>query len=662
MGEDRVPREDWDFPGREGFGPDALRAAAFHQLPFFIQVFHGPDHWNVAENAASVELYSGSSVGGSIRSQMVAAEGQGLVEMFDRVYRTGDRVVARGARFVIISPGGSEREMFLDTEFLPLRDTDDGIVGVLAIGRDVGEQLRAEREQPAAAAELSRKYRRATDVVEEVQRALLPARLPALLSFDVAAGYVVGGAEQAAGGDWFEVVPRPDGKAAVVVGDVVGHGVDAAAVMAQLRAVTLERLHAGVAVNQVVQALDHFVQIAPAGQNASICVAELDPVTGHLQYSSAGHPPPLVIDPNGDSFFLPPTGEPLIGSADPRTAWTHRLSSGQVLLLYSDGIIERPGLHPAAGTVALREIATAAVADTLIPAAFTLPSAVDRATIQTLERLTRETGVEDDITLLAIQPAAPLKPFTIDVQALRAEIPTVRTALRNWFRPGQVDPSMLDKLDQITTELCENSIDHAYPDQVGPLTVAATLDPAGLVTITVTDQGRWRPPPRLHEGRGLGLALTQQFADQLTVDGKDTGTTVTVTTRLWKQAHGRLPSPPQPRDGLFDAFVYEHPDHTTLTVYGPADTNAVEDLTAHLALGTTPGSQPFTIDLEQTTVLTSAVIHIIQRAVRRAAYAGVPTRIVCRPGSVAHQVLSLAGFNSLIASNTETSTADDPPS
>lgn len=118
-------------------GDHRWRAAALRQLPFFIQVFQGPDHVNVGESDEAVALYGGhGNVGRPITSYLTGAEGQGLVEMLDRVH-AGERVTARGVRFGVVTPAGSAREVFADMDFLPLRDAPGAVVGSIAAGYDV---------------------------------------------------------------------------------------------------------------------------------------------------------------------------------------------------------------------------------------------------------------------------------------------------------------------------------------------------------------------------------------------------------------------------------------------------------------------------------------------------------------------------------------------
>ena len=487
-----------------------------------------------------------------------------------------------------------------------------------------------------------------------------------LPGLDVSASYLVGGAEQAAGGDWFDVLPLPGGSVAAVVGDVVGHGVDASAVMAQLRAVTLERLHAGATPAQVVAALDRFVEIMPAARGATICVLTLDVSSGRLEYCSAGHPPPLVTGRAATSAYLDPSGTGPLGEDGQRHALRGRLEREQVLLLYTDGIIERPGVAVTQGTVELRRIGEAALEDELFPV-FSLPAAVDRTTAQVLERLTRQSGAGDDITLLALQRTPTLQDLHLrqslgmgDFTAIAA----VREVLKAWFRPGQVDEDALAELDQIVTELCENAAEHAYGGAAGPVTVRAGLDERGVLTLGVCDQGRWRPRPADENDRGLGLAVVQQLALSVTVnqtratdrttadppaaavdEGAGRGTEVHVAYQPWKHSRSSADSPqPAAQARIADVALMRLAEQNVLWVSGPIDAGVIAELQAELALCVAPGSAPLVIDLERATMLSSTAITVLRRGLRQAENAGIHTHIRARPGSVAHHVLTLAAI------------------
>ncbi|PWW24953.1 serine phosphatase RsbU (regulator of sigma subunit) [Geodermatophilus normandii] len=633
--------QESELPIEAGVGSDRVRSAALHQLPWYAIVYEGPEHRVAALNAEFLRVLGGfDPVGMRAADFLVGIAGQGVIEIFDRAY-AGERAMLDRIRLAVVTPHGHEEEIVLDFEVGPFRDRHGEIVGVLGVGRDITAAVRREEADAAAAAELSRRYRRATDVIDEVQRALLPARLPVLPALDVAASYTVGGAEQAAGGDWFDVLPLDDRTVAAVVGDVVGHGVAASAVMAQLRAVALERLHAGAGVAEVVAALDRFTQVVPGGAGSTVCVVTLDLPSGELRYCSAGHPPPLLAGGTGGSAYLEPSGQGPLGEAGDRRVLTARLDDG-VLLLYSDGIVERPGVPATRGVVELLRTATAAVADELLPA-FSPPSAVDRVTVQVLERLTRETGATDDVTLLALQRVPALEPFRLERVVGPGDVAGVRASLRAWFRPGQVDERALSELDQILTELVENTVEHAYGGTGGPVTVCADLAPSGDLTLTVGDRGPWRPPARSVQGRGIGLAAVRQMSTAVSIDHEH-GTEVTVHHRPWKPSRTSVPRAPATPPGLADVYFEEHGDRNVLRVRGPIDAAMLEELQSHLALGTTPGAPDLAIDLDDVTVLASSAISALRVGLQHARRAGVSARVRCRPGSVAQQVLALAGI------------------
>ncbi|MEZ0164425.1 SpoIIE family protein phosphatase [Kineococcus sp. LSe6-4] len=659
-----------ELPVDEGVGSDRLRSAAMHQVPWYVFVMSGPQHRVVAANRAILNVLGGfNPVGLTVTEVLGGSESQGIVEMYDRAY-DGEQAQFHRMRFAVAAPNGHREEIVIDFEVSPFRDAGGSTVGIIAVGRNVIDLVRREEAEAAAAAELTRRYRRATDVIEEVQRALLPARLPVLPRVQVAASYVVGGAEQAAGGDWFDVLARPDGTVAAVVGDVVGHGVAASAVMAQLRAVALERLDAGADPAQTVAALDRFTRVVPAARSATVCVLVLAPGRGEGQdrpavtYCLAGHPPPLVLDPGGGSRYLDPSGTPPLGSRGDggveRDVQRAALGAGELVLLYTDGIIERPGVPGTVGTVELARTAAAAAADELIPA-FTLASAVDRVSAQTLERLTRETGSLDDVTLLALQPVTPSPDLHVHTRLTRAGIPAVRAQLRRWLGPDRTASLAVDQLDEVVGELLENVVDHAYGiegpegpgdlagrvrvDGEGPVTVRAHLDDLGLLTVSVADEGTWVPRPEPVAHRGMGLTFAQEFAEQVHVDSSTAGTTVTVLFRPWTSSRGAAPVAPRQVPGLFDTYTEHREGRAVMTVRGPVDAANVAELDSELALNVVPGAAPLQVDLQQVSVLSSAALHTLRRRLEQGERAGVRVDLLSSPGTVAQQVLALAGMD-----------------
>src|ERR1700677_4513534 len=148
----------------------------------------------------------------------------------------------------------------------------------------------------------------------ELQQELLPKGLPVLPRARIAARYLVAAADQAAGGDWFDALPLAGGAVALVVGDVVGHGVAASAAMGQLRAVLRFVLAAQRDLTVALGQLDAFATFEPALHAATVCVAVLDPEGGALRYATCGPPPPLVVAPDGAARYLPTTGSGPLGT------------------------------------------------------------------------------------------------------------------------------------------------------------------------------------------------------------------------------------------------------------------------------------------------------------------------------------------------------------
>jgi len=190
---------------------------------------------------------------------------------------------------------------------------------------DVTAQVHERRAAEARAAELSERYAQVRDLGILVQRALLSPSLPVLPGADIAAEYLVATQDTGAGGDWFEAMSGDSGTAFLVVGDVVGHGVEAAAVMAQLRTAIRLELLAGKSITESLTAVDDFSKHVPGSKAATLCIGRLDTHTGAFEYCTAGHPPPLLIT-GGAARFLEPSAPVRwaagLASPPPPTTWT----------------------------------------------------------------------------------------------------------------------------------------------------------------------------------------------------------------------------------------------------------------------------------------------------------------------------------------------------
>jgi chemotaxis family two-component system sensor kinase Cph1 len=185
---------------------------------------------------------------------------------------------------------------------------------------------------------LGRKALRAT---EELQRSLLPALLPRIEGWSLESRYESAGTGLV-GGDWYDALDLPSGKVALVVGDVTGHGLQAAATMGQLSTTLRAALVGTSSAAEAVERLAQFARWTLPGEVATVAVALLDPASGVVEHVSVGHPPLLVVEADGTPRWAQGASAPPLGLVD-RAPTTHVLEvpRGGALVLYSDGLVER---------------------------------------------------------------------------------------------------------------------------------------------------------------------------------------------------------------------------------------------------------------------------------------------------------------------------------
>ncbi|MFS0700404.1 PP2C family protein-serine/threonine phosphatase [Cellulomonas sp. 179-A 4D5 NHS] len=166
----------------------------------------------------------------------------------------------------------------------------------------------------------------------------------------------------AVGGDWYDVVPLGDRRFGLVVGDCVGHGLGAAAVMGQLRSAARALLLQDLAPAAILDGLDRFAATLPGAECASVVCAVVDEETRTVTYSKAGHPPPLLLSGSGSRWLDDATGTLLGLAARPRPEATTTFERGETLVLYTDGLVERRGEGLGDGLERLARTAVATLA------------------------------------------------------------------------------------------------------------------------------------------------------------------------------------------------------------------------------------------------------------------------------------------------------------
>lgn len=208
---------------------------------------------------------------------------------------------------------------------------------------DADEVLLLQLAQLASVAiENAERFEQEHSVAEALQRGLLPTSLPSVPGVRVAARYRPGGGGASVGGDWYDVVCLPDGRLALTIGDVMGRGPRAAAIMGQVRtALHAYALH-GLPASVSMRSADLLLQDVAEGAMATAVYLVLDPSLHRLDVVSAGHPPPLLVGPDGVASFLACDPHTPLGvvPAPVYTSSSEVLVSGSLLLLYTDGLVE----------------------------------------------------------------------------------------------------------------------------------------------------------------------------------------------------------------------------------------------------------------------------------------------------------------------------------
>lgn len=236
---------------------------------------------------------------------------------------------------------------FLDgalAQSLPLGIAIFGVVLAIVSAIVVDGLVRRRRQAEGLAAEVAHLYGEQRTIAETLQHALLPGELPALSprGAEIATRYVAGVKGVEVGGDWYDVIPTPDGKVVLVVGDVSGRGLKAATVMASLRYALRAYVAQGDGPAEALSKLSGLLSVANDGYFATVLMAVAD-LEGHrCALVSAGHLPPLLLGPGGASFVEFPVGLPVGVRADAAyRVTTVEVPSGAVLVAYTDGLVER---------------------------------------------------------------------------------------------------------------------------------------------------------------------------------------------------------------------------------------------------------------------------------------------------------------------------------
>ncbi|OBF12262.1 ATPase [Mycobacterium sp. ACS4054] len=323
------------------------------------------------------------------------------------------------------------------------------------------------------------------------------------------------------GGDWYDIVDLEDGRIAMVVGDCVGHGLAAATVMGQVRSACRALLFENPSPGAALAGLDRFAARLPGAQCTTAVCAVLNVETGELVYSSAGHPPPILVHADGTTQMLDEGHTIALGV---RADWARpearvTVPARATLLLYTDGLVERrrtalgQGISRAAALVQDGRAAT-----------------LDELANQIMSGLAPSEGYQDDVVLLLYRHPAPLElTFPADVSHLAP----ARSALRSWLTRTRLDPEQAMNVLVAAGEAVANAIEHGHRDKPeGTVSLGATAL-GDRVHLTITDTGSWKPPqPASYPHRGRGIALMRGLMHDVTISPDAAGTTVHLSARI----------------------------------------------------------------------------------------------------------------------------------
>lgn len=636
-------------------GDATVVQSVFEAMDVMACCWQGPDLRLVAANAAFRYVAGRDDVIGCTVSEVFPElDGQLMNPVIERVYTSGRTEIGREWRVHWEHPASNRvEERWLSFVVTPHPENRQW---VLAYANDVTDQVMERELAGRRAAEAQRRYEATRDVVDELQRALLPIELPVVPHIDIAARYLTASRDQAAGGDWFDALPLDDGRMALVVGDVVGHGVAASAAMGQLRAalelaLTTTTADLGSAVAQV----DAFAAKKRPLRAATVGIVVIDPRTTDMEFCLCGHPPPVVVSADGNTRFLHQSGSAPLGVGHHHAVVRRSLEAGDVVLLYSDGLIERPGRTMAEGYAEVAQVAADAVANRVLPTG-AADSPAARACQLTVELLTR-TGYDDDVTTLAVQlVAAPPPELTVSTLADDNGITEAVNGIRTWLTAIDISDEATLAIELAVNEAIANVAVHAYPDCApGPLRVTGKLQPGGVAEVCIGDDGQWRTPGIADIGRGRGLAMMERLLDEVTVkhDGAPrpagNGTVVTLRHKVSRPAlvassrPGSSPSAFGPHS--YRAERYDEPGRATLTVTGAVDALTADQFSADLSDAAQGGTVGLTVLLDQVTLLTSKGVRALFMTRDQLAAHQRPFTLMAAAGSPAAVVLDLVGLS-----------------
>jgi serine phosphatase RsbU (regulator of sigma subunit)/anti-sigma regulatory factor (Ser/Thr protein kinase) len=358
-------------------------------------------------------------------------------------------------------------------------------------------------------------------VVDVLQRSLVPEELPSLPGLELAARYRPAAVRGGIGGDWYDVFPLTGGYVALVIGDVMGHGIGAAALMAQIRTGLRAYALDGHEPAGVAERLNRLSLTLGPTQMTTFAYAllNLDECSGCLV--SAGHVPPLIKHPDGSTVVLEVEGDPPLGVSTVTRYREHmfELPPGATVVLVTDGAVEVRGEPIDAGLSRLAQLVSES--DDLEE----LCSAIVGGDA-------RGRSAEDDVAVLAARMLPLPERLTTRWTADPGTLAAMRPLLRRWLAMQGADDDEIYDITVAVQEASANAVEHAYGPGAATFDIDAVLQD-GAIAVTIRDRGHWRPPRGTHRGRGL--SMMRALMDSVDVQRNEHGTTVVLRRALGRE-------------------------------------------------------------------------------------------------------------------------------